>query len=61
MSATSYPRPYMLTKFPYHLHLILPEFLLPGLVKEWKGTSMVYEDVSQYGELGIGGCDFTQI
>jgi len=37
----------------YHLQLVLPEFLLPRLIKERELSHMVNEDVSQNGELGV--------
>lgn len=40
------------------LQLVLPEFLLAGLVQEGEVADMMDEDVAQDGEFGVNGGDF---
>lgn len=44
-----------------HLQLVLPEFLLPGLVEKGKVAHMVHKHISQKRQLRISRCDLAGI
>lgn len=45
----------------YHLQLILPELLLPGLVEKGKVANMVDKDVTEDWKLRVEGRDLTDV
>lgn len=45
----------------YHLKLVLPKFLLPGLIQEWKVSYMMTEDISKYGKIRVNRSHFAVV